>query len=189
MERTKIISIKQTFGGMDAHKSSLFLNALNIYIENSITKLLSEKYNKILSHKYVRVISDKCETSHAHFIDNKFIIYFYNTLTDYQNYKQSVYLKFNVNELFGNCSTAVINNITLNGCYSSDAKHLEYYELCLTIAEDLANLFGYTCVTYSVSGDNNDNLRLEPYLAQSYAIVDQYVNKRGGLIKIFNKLI
>lgn len=188
MERNEIKNIRSNYGGMDAHKAPIFLKALDLYIESLATKLIQEKYSKIIKPKHIRVISKANNTVYAHFIDNEFRIYFYETKSEYEQYRPLSNIRFNINELFGNCSTAVINNMELNGMYGSN-KHPEYFELGLTIAEDLADLFGYTCVTYSVSADNSANLLLEPYLAQSYAIVDQYVNKRGGLIKIFNKLI
>lgn len=188
MEREQIRDIKSNFGGMDAHKSFMFLKALDVYIEHAVKKLITEKYTAIKA-KHIRVITKSDETIHAHFIDNTFRINFYNNEQEYQKYRTPINIRFGLNELFGNCSTVVLNNMELVNVYSNSEKLPEYYQLALDVALDLADLFGYTCVTYSTSSDNTSNLKLEPILAQSFAIVDQYQNKRGGLIKIFNKII
>ena len=186
MERNTLINIKNKFGGMDSHKNQLFLNVLAQYLECKTIDLLKNKYKKTLGYQYIRVTVQDSNTRYAHYIDNYFRVYFYDNKTKYDSYSAACQINFSVNELFGNCSTAVINNIDTTGVYGAAP---EFYSLGLELAEDVADIFGYTCLTYTTSDDASANLKLKPYLAETFAIVDQYKNKRGGLITVFNKTI
>lgn len=144
-----------------------FTNKVRKYIE-----LYLNTYN--IEHKYF-IFEPKKTDVHNHYLDHIFNIRYIN------NYNFKIY----INELFGNCSTVMLNNCILFKAYNDLNLKI------LMLIEDICDIYGYTCILYTISKSNIYNIIMLPIFEDlKYNVISEYINKRGGAkIEIYQKLI
>lgn len=145
---------------------------------------LEVQFKKISS--FFRITCDNSNTKYAHYIDHCFTIHIYKTKINYEKYIHSEIITININEMFGNCSTVMINN--LNTSLISTVNLLDV----INIFEKLIEAFGYTCIMFNLSNHNNCNVLIEDLIKSKklkYDEILKFKNKRGGVITYYSKLI
>lgn len=98
-------------------------------------------------------------------------------------------IDFRITELFGNCSTAVFNNLTISQTLQHNVISL-FAEANLKFVIELCKITNYSNLLYTVSSEHGTNKILEEKLiSEDFKNIDSFKNKRGGDIKFYSKII
>lgn len=183
-------NLKEIFGSGISNVSN-DLGLLNIMADYIREYIIENNTNTEFKNFVVSV--NKVYDKRAHYMNYSFSIRAQSNenqrLVDY--YSDKARFTFDINELYGNCSTCCFNNLSFSGRY--DCKSEEVSEMCKIILETVLGLckaFEYTNVMYTTSSESNINKTLEKRLIEKdFKSIDKFKNKRGGHITFYSKLI
>lgn len=159
--------VKQRAGSLD---TNIYKHILEEYIS-----LRLSKYKKSSDYyPYYRVIVDNNFNSGRHYLSCNVTILYFRAKEDLDRDNYACIVSFSLKELFGNCSSIVIDK--LSGVLCS-----EHAELCMNICEEICYISGYSTILYTCSKTETSG-NVEVYLKDSkdWKNIKEFINKRNG---------
>lgn len=177
---------------MERRKNALDSIVYKHYLEEYLTirlKPILKKAGISIQYPYYRVIVKKNEGIARNYIACEINIYFYYSKEQYNNSSYSTEITVELQELFNNCSSVVINRLRGNIIqYSSigdnitianDSKLFTFVKEYMNILEDICNILNYSVMFYSSSLHETPKT-VNHYLENNWKVIKEFKNKRNS---------
>ena len=140
------LSIQQNRSSLDRR---MYYNVLEDYITLRLSKFMKDLKTSENYYSLYKVILEGNNVS-RNYLDCNILICWFRDEKDYKNNNCSLQCSVELKELFGNCSSIVINK--LKGCISQ-----EFANLYMSILENICTLIGYSFVLYTISSRETES--------------------------------
>lgn len=168
---------------IDSPGSRLFTERY-IYLE--IKQLLKDTVLFEEYYNHAVVIQNTLERPDANYLAMKVNILFFSTEDEYKSGYPRSNISFELRELFGNCSSVVLNRLRIPYNDTSQGG-LDICNKVMTIVDNLITMANYTTALYSTSSRETSTATVA-YMEKNWKCLHSFNNKRGGAeIKYFIK--